>query len=51
MNDYAIDKMLEKHNLQYWDLSQVVRPCDYEVIDDYHSDSQKAYKGFEIIDY
>jgi hypothetical protein len=42
MNDYAIDKMLEKHNLQYWDLSQVVRPCDYEVIDEVTGDYIKV---------
>lgn len=38
MNDYAIDKMLEKYNFWYWDLSKVVRPCDYEVVDEVTAD-------------
>jgi hypothetical protein len=42
MHDYAIDKMLEKYNLQYWDLSQVVRPCAYEVIGEVTGDYIKT---------
>ena len=38
MHDYAIDKMLEKYNLQYWDISQVVRPCAYDVIGEVKGD-------------